>query len=133
MYKIVRVVSGCHNEIPQTEGLKQQKFSFHSSGGQSQRSTFWLVWFLVRAIFLGDGGRLLVHSILTDLSSVCVLLQTLVSLPSRTRIPLYQGPTFLMPRPTSSYQLQAHLDSGHQHMNGGGWATDIQSITEIRL
>ena len=124
MYKTERVVSGCHNDIPQTEGLKHQKFFFHSSGGQSQRSAFWLIWFLVRALFLGDSGHLLVYPVLTDLPSTCVLIGTLVSLPSRdkTLIPLYQGHTFIMPRLTSSQQIQTHLDSGHQHMNGGvGW------------
>ena len=55
----------------------------------------------------------------------------LVSLPNRTLIPLAQGSTFLIPKHTFLYQIQTHLDSGLQHMNGAG--ANIQSITEIML
>lgn len=82
----VLVTSGCHNEIPQTGCLQQQKFIvlFSSPGVWKSQMKAWQGWFLGRALLLGRSW----------LPSCCVVLlrqrgwaNSPVSLLLRTLIP----------------------------------------------
>lgn len=130
VYEIVLAASGCRDKISQTGVLKQQKFIHFSQFLRLEPKINFL------ADLVGDSGYLTCsfcpHR---PFLGVCANRggggHYLVSLPNRTLIPLDQGSTFLIPKHTFLYQIQTHLDSGLQHMNGAG--ANIQSITEIML
>ena len=59
----VLVSSSCHDKVPQTGWLKQQKFVSHSSGAWKSKVRCWQGWGLAGlSPWLADGYRLVVSS-----------------------------------------------------------------------